>query len=199
MFEIAEIIFDAELTTTLKSLPIGKYYIKEVIAGTGYTLDTNIYEFELSKEQPKITITLKNKVIKGKLKIHKVYIDEDLIKDEENITFNIYDNKNNLYKSLTTDKFGNLEIELPYGTYKVVQQNTTDGYEIVEPFIIIINSNTPLTYDLKDYKIKVPNTYAKSKDNIINQIILKIIKIIGQIYDNKIINNTINYKFQNNI
>lgn len=199
MFEIAEIIFDAELTTTLKSLPIGKYYIKEVIAGTGYTLDTNIYEFELSKEQPKITITLKNKVIKGKLKIHKVYIDEDLIKDEENITFNIYDNKNNLYKSLTTDQFGNLEIELSYGTYKVVQQNTTDGYEIVEPFIIIINSNTPLTYDLKDYKIKVPNTYAKSKDNIINQIILKIIKIIGQIYDNKIINNTINYKFQNNI
>ena len=52
---------------------------------------------------------------------------------------------------------------------------------------------------LKDYKIKVPNTYAKSKDNIINQIILKIIKIIGQIYDNKIIKNTINYKFQNNI
>lgn len=199
MFEIAKIIFGAELTTTLKSLPIGKYYIKEVIAGTGYTLDTNIYEFELSKEQPKITITLKNKVIKGKLKIHKVYIDEDLIKDEENITFNIYDNKNNLYKSLTTDKFGNLEIELPYGTYKVVQQNTTDGYEIVEPFIIIINSNTSLTYDLKDYKIKVPNTYAQSKDNIINQIILKIIKIIGQIYDNKIINNTINYKFQNNI
>lgn len=199
MFEIAEIIFDTELTTTLKSLPIGKYYIKEVMAGTGYTLDTNIYEFELSKEQTKITITLKNKVIKGKLKIHKVYIDEELIKDEENITFNIYDNKNNLYKSLTTDKFGNLEIELPYGTYKVVQQNTTDGYEIVEPFIIIINSNTPLTYDLKDYKIKVPNTYAKSKDNIINQIILKIIKIIGQIYDNKIINNTINYKFQNNI
>ena len=199
MFEVAEIIFDTELTATVKSLPIGKYYIKEVIAGTGYTLDTNIYEFELSKEQPKIAITLKNKVIKGKLKIHKVYIDEDLIKDEENITFNIYDNKNNLYKSLTTDKFGNLEIELPYGTYKVVQQNTTDGYEIVEPFIIIINSNTPLTYDLKDYKIKVPNTYAKIKDNAINQIILKIFKIIGQIYDNKIINNTINYKFQNNI
>lgn len=199
MFEVAEIIFDTELTATVKSLPIGKYYIKEIIAGTGYTLDTNIYEFELSKEQPKIAITLKNKVIKGKLKIHKVYIDEDLIKDEENITFNIYDSKNNLYKSLTTDKFGNLEIELPYGTYKIVQQNTTDGYEIVEPFIIIINSNTPLTYDLKDYKIKVPNTYAKSKDNVINQIILKIIKIIGQIYDNKIINNTINYKFQNNI
>ena len=66
--------------------------------------------------------------------------DETLIK-EANITFSIYDNSNNLVKKITTNDNGQAKIELTYGKYKIVQENTTLGYKKVKDFYIEINSN----------------------------------------------------------
>lgn len=56
MNKIKEIIIDKSLTTSIQGLPIGKYYIKEIEAGNGYEIDSNLHEFELSKDSPEITV-----------------------------------------------------------------------------------------------------------------------------------------------
>ena len=35
----------------LENLPLGKYYLKEISPGTGYTLNDEIYEFEFNEEK----------------------------------------------------------------------------------------------------------------------------------------------------
>lgn len=186
MKEICQLEVDETKTASIKNLPYGKYYLKEIDAGKGYEVDQNIYEFELEDRIPEINLTLKNKVIKGKLKINKVYIKDEQEFTESNITFNIYNENNQLINQITTDDFGNAEITLPYGVYKIEQQNTTEGYQYIEPFTIIIKNQDTLTYNLKNYEIEVPNTYSNSTKQLKNLLQL-FLKIIGQIYDHKII------------
>ena len=96
---------------------------------------------------------------------------------EPNITFEIYDKDNKLVKSIITDENGIAKITLPYGHYKVVQANTTNGYTKIKPFTIFINNiNKDYHYTINDYKIKeeipnetisieVPNTSTDYNDN----------------------------------
>lgn len=186
MEEVCQIEIDETKTASIKNLPYGIYYIKEIEAGKGYELDQNIYKFELEDRVPEIKLQLKNKVIKGTLKINKVYIKGEEELSEANITFNIYNRNNQLVKQITTDTFGNAETELPYGVYKVEQNNTTSGYQYIEPFTIIIENNNTLTYNLKNYQIEVPNTYTNKKITL-KKIIQLFLEIISQLYDNKII------------
>lgn len=190
MKEICQLEIDETKNASIKNLPYGKYYLKEIDAGEGYEIDQNIYEFELEDRIPEINLNLKNKVIKGALKINKVYIKNDEEFNEANITFNIYNKNNQLIDQITTDEFGNAEILLPYGIYKIEQANTIEGYQYIEPFTIIIKNQDTLTYNLKNYEIEVPNTYTTTK-NTLKNILQFFLKLIGQIYDNKIIN--INY------
>ena len=52
--------------------------------------------------------------------------------------------------------------------------NTTEGYQLVEPFYISITDSNNETIELYDYKIPVPNT---SKESIL-VILLKILEFI---------------------
>lgn len=158
----------------LKNLPIGTYYIKEKCPGTGYTLNNKKYYFSLSPESQDININVTNKVIKGKLKIKKEYGYTNNFNPEINISFNIYDKNNNLIKTIMTNEEGIAEIILPYGTYKITQLTTTEGYQKIEPITFEIKAEETVFYNLKDYKIPVPNTKAES-------IINKIIKILRKI------------------
>lgn len=184
--EIKEITLTNSLTATITGLPIGKYYIKEIEAGTGYEIDQNTYKFELTPNNSKIELTLKNKVIKGTIELYKVYIENDTEIPEKNISFNIYDHKKNIIKTITTNEEGYTKTNLPYGIYYIEQINTTEGYQYVEPFPIIIKDSLTLTYHLKNYKIEVPDTHANNF-TIIKYILKNIIKFIGEIYDYKTI------------
>ncbi len=157
----------------IKNLPYGKYYIKEIKAGTGYTLDNKIYEFEITKDNPRITLNLYNEVIKTKLIINKKYLMDETLQPEENIEFGIYDKYENLIIKIATNKEGIAETTLPYGNYTIIQLTTTEGYDTIEPFNIIVENETELTYNLTNHKIKVPNTSSKELP-----FILKLIKII---------------------
>ena len=89
------------------------------------------------------------------------------MKSEPNITFEIYDKNNNLVKTIITDEFGKAKFTLPYGKYKVKQINSTKGYQKVDDFEIIIDSNKDQTFNLTDIKIKVPNT-GIDNNNLLN-------------------------------
>jgi len=171
---IQEINFDNTLEQTIKNLAYGKYYLKEIKAGLGYKIDEDIHEFELTPENNEITLKLENIIIKSTVELNKSLEYNDSFLPEANINFNIYNHTGQLVETIITDENGHAKATLPYGTYKIEQQNTTNGYEKVEPFYITINTEEVLTFNLIDYKIKVPNTSY----NILKDIIKIIRKVI---------------------
>ena len=92
-----------------------------------------------------------------------------------NIQFEIINSNNEVIETVETNEQGEVEITLPYGTYTIKQVNTTDGYQIIEPFQITITNQEEETITLHDYKIPVPNT--KKERNLL-EIIIQFIRMI---------------------
>lgn len=141
----------------IKNLPFGSYYIQEIKPGLGYKLNPEKYHFTIHENNLNNSIIIPNNVIKGKLIIKKEYGTDNDFKPEKNISFNIYHN-DKLLKTITTNNQGVAEIELPYGKYKLTQLTSTEGYNKIEPIEFEITSDKELLYNLKNYKIDVPNT-----------------------------------------
>lgn len=183
---IDKLTINKEGKAQIKNIPYGKYILKEIIAGEGYNIDEQEYEINIDKNNKIVNIKLENKVIEKQVNIHKEYSNTINSYPEQNITFIIYNKNNEIVEKITTNEFGNAKIKLPFGTYKIIQDNTTEGYEKIEPFTITINEKTEetLDYNLTDYKIKVPNTYSnkKNRKNIIYSIINYIINETKKIF-----------------
>jgi len=161
MNEITDLTIENN-TANIKDLDLGTYYIKEKTPGTGYNLDEEIHEIILDENNTKKDLVLENKVIKKNITIKKLYGDSNNLSSEKNIDFEIYNSKNELIKTISTDENGEVTITLPYGEYKLVQLNTTNGYQKLDPFIIKVTNNEEETIELKDYRIPVPNTHTNS-------------------------------------
>ena len=146
----------------INNIPFGKYYLKETKSGTGYLLDTNIYEIVISKEKSKHQVIVENKVIEKTITIEKKYGDTNILIGEKNISFEIYNYNYERISTITTNDLGIAEITLPYGKYTFKQINTTDGYSMVEDFTISIDNTDNELIELKDLKIEVPNTSTNS-------------------------------------
>ena len=146
----------------INNLPLGKYYLKEKESGIGYLLDTNIYEINITKEHSKHQVIVENKVIEKTITIEKKYGDTNILKEEENISFEIYNSKYERISTITTNNLGMASITLPYGTYTIKQINTTEGYNMVDDITITIDNTNNEVLELKDLRIEVPNTSTNS-------------------------------------
>ena len=167
--KIQDVTLDEEGKVKIDNLYIGKYHLKEKNAGRGYVLDDATYDIELTDETTDIEVTLLNKVIESKLKIMKYYgskkdLDNNTMKKEVGISFDIYDIEDNLIDTITTDENGYCEIVLPYGTYKISQKNTTANYQMVDDRVITIDEDTAgdILIELNDVEIEVPNAYIET-------------------------------------
>ena len=180
MNKIDTLTIDKDMKSTIKNLNYGKYYIKEKQAGTGYLLDQTLYTFEITEEHTTVDLILENKIIEKKIVITKLYGEGEIFLPEKNIHFNIYNQKNELIKTIITNENGIAEIKLPYGNYKIVQQTTTEGYNKISPLHIEVKEETPIEYTLKDYKIAVPNTKTTT-NNTNSNIILTLIKFLKEL------------------
>lgn len=172
---IQDIKLDSTGTITLTNLDFGTYYIKEKIPGEGYKLNENKYTFTLDENHLNIKVDIPNEVIKGTLKLKKEYGYENNFKPEANISFNIYDSKHDLVQTITTNAYGTAEIILPYGKYTLTQLTTTEGYQKIEPIEFEIKNEETIEYNLKNYRIDVPNTKTES---LLNKIINYIMEIL---------------------
>ena len=168
--QIATITIGEDSTGKIENIPFGKYYIQEIKAPTGYQLDKEKHEIEIGKENPMINITLEDEIIKKEITIYKTYDENNKI-PEANISFSIYDKNNNKVATIITDENGKASITLPYGEYKIIQENTTEGYHKVEDISLSITNLEDEIITLTDYKIKVPNTNTNFIIYIINLII----------------------------
>ncbi len=191
MEKITDITLDENIEAFISSnnydIDYGIYYLKETKQGTGYLPNNKLYKIEFTNNNTNIELTVDNKVIEKEITIKKLYGDGKLMQQEENITFDIYDINNNLIESITTNQNGLAKITLPYGHYKIVQKNTTEGYTKIKPFTIFINDiNKDYYYTINDYKIereeeisiKVPNTGKKESNYPITSILLIPLSII---------------------
>ncbi len=148
-------------------LSLGRYYIKEEKASKGYTLDDNIYWFEITKDNLNPKVKVYEKVIEREIEIFKVFADSKtaILKAEANVQFDFYLKSNmQLYESKVTDENGKLTLTLPYGIYVVKQITAPPGYEKVQDFEIVVDetsddtitkiiSNSQLTAKLKLIKV----------------------------------------------
>ena len=83
------------------------------------------------------------KIIKNKIYITKVLDDpiNNTCIPEEGILFYVFDILGNHIMDLVTDKNGNIEFTLPYGTYTLRQISTKDGVDKVEDRIIEVTKD----------------------------------------------------------
>ena len=200
--KMAELVTDGEGNASIDNLYLGKYFVKEIKASNGYTLDETEYDFELSYQNQNESIVVKDVNVKERVKsqafsIIKVSTEgngeaellegaEFTIKAQKDIDkYGSWEKapiaKN--YKGeettiLVTDEKGYAESErLPYGTYVVRETKVPDDKYRVPDFIVEIDedSEEPQTYRVfNDTSFKA--VLAIVKQDIDTQ---KVIKISG--------------------
>jgi hypothetical protein len=76
----------------IENIPLGKYILKEKVASTGYLLDTNEYNIEITKDNLNVKLNVYEQVIKRKVEIFKVLASNATgeLSPEKNVTFEIY-------------------------------------------------------------------------------------------------------------
>ena len=144
---------------------LGRYYLLEEKASTGYTLDSTKYYFEITEDNLNPTVKVYEQVIRRDFEITKVYASNEtkIMTPEVNVKFGVYDKNDKLVGEYTTDEQGNFEFNLPYGTYTVKQLTTTSGHEKIKDFAIEVKevggvikkviSNAEITAKLRVVKI----------------------------------------------
>lgn len=153
-----------------KYLPYGIYYLKENKPGIGYKLDNKIYKINLTNSNQQYSITLKNDVIKGKIKIHKGYqpLNDNNIYPEENALFEIYNMDNLKVGEIITNTSDYGELTLPYGKYLIKQITGKDNCKYIEDFYISIEKEEDYQYNLinKEIGSKVTIYKVDSETNL---------------------------------
>ena len=154
--KVNDLVIDENGNAQIENLDFGTYYLKETIPGEGYQLDQEVYTINIDDKNPKITLQLEDELIKKEIVLHKTFGDGENFTGEKDILFSIYDENNQLLDTIKTDENGYAYITLKYGNYKIVQQNTTNGYKMIEPIEITIEDekDNSLLLDLKDQIIK---------------------------------------------
>ena len=130
----------------LNNLPLGTYYLKEVVAGENFVLNTEQKEFTLTaeddtqavvyegvtykNERQKVSVSVEKKdsVTGEKLEgvIFGLYAGEDIVSNQGEVLVE----KDTLLEKKATDKNGNLtfDSDLPHGKYYVKEEVRKDGY-----------------------------------------------------------------------
>lgn len=139
------LIIDQSKTATSKLLKYGKYRVEEVAGSRGYLTNNQIKD-QMIIEAKTYEIEYYNQVITNQIHILKQYgyIDEDttFLEAEKNIKFEIYNSSSQKYGEIITDLNGQALIEMPYGTWRFHQVNTTPGYEKIPDFIVVVDEHS---------------------------------------------------------
>lgn len=152
-------------------LPYGTYYVREIKSGPGYQVDPN--EYTVTVGDKTVVFTLPDKVYEGTVKIQKFYEIGSILKEEENASFEVYNSKDELVGTYTTDKLGKIEVTLPYGTYRFHQVGGRENYNFIDDFSVTIDDRENQEYQftfkntpIRRY-IKVIKKDAETKKEIV--------------------------------
>lgn len=158
----------------LEDIPIGKYLLKEIRSNKDNVVDSKNYEINITKDNLKIVLKMKNYIPKGDLEFQK--IDSQSKKGIINTLIGIYDQDNNLIYSGYTDQDGYIKLyDLKAGSYYIKELKPNNDYEgtsEVISFEIIEGSTETVIMENDLISVWVPDTFNKVKFNISLRIIV---------------------------
>lgn len=160
----------------ISDLPLGKYYIKEKTASKGYRLDVSTYEVVISENELNKNLTVYEDIIKRQVDIFKVFASGDtgILTTESGVVFDVYNSGGTKVGSVTTNSDGYGNIILPYGKYTFKQVTGTEGYFMVDDFVVDIDEydTRPIYRLLSDSEItarvKIIKKDFDTSENIVN-------------------------------
>ncbi len=147
----------------------GDYKLKEIGSGEGYHLNQDIIALQVDQELEEVNYY--NQVITNHIIFNK-YMKNPITGNtvlEANATFSIYNSKNEKIVTFTTDKNGQYQIDLPYGTYTVKQESGMKNH-----------------FKVKDFKIMITEQNKTQKFNLYNEELVANIKIINTDQDSNL-------------
>lgn len=160
-----------EMTSTatgdisFNNLKPGTYSLTEITAPSGYILDSVVHTVTIENngniQVDGATITgayqFVNKPIVRNIQV-SVY---DAVSNSplQGATYQLFDDKNNLLQTVTSDSAGNVQFtNLPYGTYKIVQTKTLPGYQLSTTSQTVTINNGDVSVISPQYKVMLPDT-----------------------------------------
>ena len=145
----------------INNLKLGKYYILEKEAATGYTITDEKVYFEINKNGEIVKAKMKDKPITGTLEFTKT--DVSTSEALPNTLIEIYNEKDELIFSGRTDENGKITIpEIRYGKYYIVEKEAPEGYTLNpnKMYFEILEDGKVVKATMTDEKIvvEVPKT-----------------------------------------
>lgn len=126
--EVAAEGYTGEDGTVTFELRYGEYTVSEFAAPEGYVLDDAGYAFKIEEHGQKLSVDLANTKIKGKLVLSKVDAQTEALLPGAG--FRIYDVNDEVIREGVTDKKGNVEFDLEFGTYYYQEYAAPEGYVV---------------------------------------------------------------------
>lgn len=171
--QVATLTTDEKASAKVDNLYLGKYYIKEITAPTGYLMDTREYDLNCNYEGQTVPVIERSAISKEDVKKQPFEIikaanngktDADLLKGAGFSAWLVSSLKKNADGSfdftsanpvvitadgkteMFTDDMGYAcSIPLPYGKYIVRETTTPHNYDPVDDFYVTITENKPNT------------------------------------------------------
>lgn len=156
------ILCDKNGRIIVENMPYGKYYVKQTRYNYAYKFNNVFQVVNFDDDEVNYVDIIP---VVNEIKIIKYFGEEDNIKEEEGIIFEVYNMDGTLYDSLITDKYGIGSLKVPYGEYMIKQKNTSYGYKKVEDFYVDlkVDYSSAVRYTLLDEVFKC-NLIINTKD-----------------------------------
>lgn len=144
---------------TVKVEKLGKYYVQEISAPTGYKIDSKVYEHTFTEDNNLAEFNIVNKLVKGALKITKY--DAATNNNLAGAVFKVTNTEEGYEKQVTVGKDGTATLEdLALGTYTVKEVTAPEGYELADKeYTVEVKEDSTAETPVE---VKVPNTKMPS-------------------------------------
>lgn len=159
---IKEIVTDKDGIAFVEDIPLGKYYIMEIMTVDNHILDEEIYDVTLSyideyTDNVMEKLEINNYLSKGKLIINKYQTGTQI--PIPNTLMEIYNTDNKIIYKGYTDSDGQIILkDIPYGEYYLSEVEAATGYRLLEEQITVNIDKDEEMINIYNERIEVPNT-----------------------------------------
>jgi len=139
---------------TINNLKIDKYKLKHIDITEGYNKENNEYLFEISEQNLNINKEIILNLKTTKVSINKTYGNIILndINYDNNVIYEIYNEKGNYINEVKTNENGYVEFNLDYGNYKIIESSLKRNVDYIEINKTMFDSNNH--FDIHTYEYK---------------------------------------------